>query len=376
MQAYQFCNSQINFRIMKLVDLLQQLRLLNQAFVSFRLPSNNVPFTLYGGKVVNELPQAPQDYFIMAPFDRDAGQRKKILIDSSRVEGFEIEVDLSLHTNKKSGSKSATTHPVVITREMYNRQANLLINKMKARQLSKVVLSRVVHSPVMNALEAAKTYVLLCETYPSAFVYYFSDGDECHWMGASPEILLFAEADRGSTMALAGTQALDNTPLEEIVWADKEKEEQEMVALYIRRALTLVGVQSIHETAPKTVAAGRMAHLLTSFDFSFTESTQRESLLQLLHPTPAVCGLPREEAMQAIRAVETHSRSFYSGYLGPVSQSGDCKLFVNLRCMQLTETGTFLYVGGGLTARSDVQREWEETMLKASTLGRVIAINS
>lgn len=360
---------------MRLENLLIQLRGFNQPFVSYRLPESRDPVTLYGGKLQSKLPENELDYFVMAPFDVEAGFSKKILIPASKAIGFEIDADLSLFESRHIENMS-NADPLVITRDMYARQANLLINKMKGRQLSKVILSRVVRMSAMSHRQAALTFVLLCETYPSAFVYYFSDGSNCHWMGASPEVLLQASGTFGKTMALAGTQSIENKTLSEISWAEKETEEQEYVTLYIRRALTLAGIQAIEETGPQSAAAGKMAHLMTVFNFQFSAPEQRGHLLQLLHPTPAVCGLPKEDALNAIRAVESHQRSYYCGYLGPVSQSGDFNLFVNLRCMQLTGSGTYLYVGGGLTARSDVQREWEETLLKASTLARVIAINS
>jgi isochorismate synthase len=91
-------------------------------------------------------------------------------------------------------------------------------------------------------------------------------------------------------------------------------------------------------------------------------------MLQLLHPTSAVCGMPKEPALQFILDNEKHSRAFYSGFLGPVNVASETHIFVNLRCMQIYTDKAVLYAGAGITADSDPQKEWEETELKCLTL--------
>ena len=88
----------------------------------------------------------------------------------------------------------------------------------------------------------------------------------------------------------------------------------------------------------------------------------------LLHPTSAVCGMPKLSALQFIEQNEHLNRGLYSGYLGPVNMGGISKLYVNLRCMQLFDQSAKLYAGAGITFDSIPEREWDETTLKCHTL--------
>ena len=91
-----------------------------------------------------------------------------------------------------------------------------------------------------------------------------------------------------------------------------------------------------------------------------------------MHPTPAVAGQPKEDAIRFIKQLEPHDRDYYTGYLGPFQHQGDTDLFVNLRCMKITPAYISLYVGGGITLESDPAEEWNETRLKAQSLLKIM----
>jgi isochorismate synthase len=95
-------------------------------------------------------------------------------------------------------------------------------------------------------------------------------------------------------------------------------------------------------------------------------------MLQLLHPTSAVCGMPLEPAIDFLRMHEGYDREFYAGYLGPVNIENDISLFVNLRCMKLLDNKAILFAGAGVTVDSVAEKEWEETEIKFRTLLNVI----
>jgi isochorismate synthase len=124
---------------------------------------------------------------------------------------------------------------------------------------------------------------------------------------------------------------------------------------------------------PETLESGKVAHLKTSFFFPAEKiSGCLGSFIADLHPTPAVCGLPKDLADEYIRTNEFHQRKYYTGYLGPWRLGGQVSLFVNLRCMEITSEEYILYSGGGITARSVPEKEWDETNQKAKTLLSVI----
>jgi isochorismate synthase len=119
--------------------------------------------------------------------------------------------------------------------------------------------------------------------------------------------------------------------------------------------------------------SGKVAHLKTSFFFPAEKIEDRlGNFIAELHPTPAVCGLPKDLADEYIRANEPYHRKYYTGYLGPWRLDGLVSLFVNLRCMEITSDEYILYAGGGITARSVPEKEWDETNQKAKTLLSVV----
>jgi isochorismate synthase len=135
------------------------------------------------------------------------------------------------------------------------------------------------------------------------------------------------------------------------------------------------GAGAIHETGPRTIAAGNVVHLQTDFRVDLPRAelmALANRVLHELHPTSAVCGMPKDKALSFILQHEGYDRSFYSGFLGPVHIDGQSHLYVNLRCMQLGQNVAYLYVGGGVTADSCADAEWRETELKAGTLLAVL----
>ena len=122
----------------------------------------------------------------------------------------------------------------------------------------------------------------------------------------------------------------------------------------------------MHASAPETIDAGPVQHLRTTVEGDLHGLPLGDVALAL-HPTPAVCGTPREAARAVIARVEAHQRGLYTGFWGPWSADGRTALYVNLRCLQVFHDRASLFVGAGITAGSDAHAEWEETTQKAST---------
>jgi isochorismate synthase len=206
------------------------------------------------------------------------------------------------------------------------------------------------------------------------------------WMGSTPEILLNGKGKKLATMALAGTQDYDkiknlipegkdvkDIPVESL-WDKKNLQEQELVSEYIRQVLQRHASQ-VNETAPRTRVTDLLCHIQTDFSFTLNAHEHICELLEDLHPTPAVCGLPKEEARQFILANEGYDRRYYTGFLGWFDPEGETSLYVNLRCLhydRILKQST-VYAGGGLLPTSSRTKEWEETRKKME-LQREISI--
>jgi isochorismate synthase len=97
-------------------------------------------------------------------------------------------------------------------------------------------------------------------------------------------------------------------------------------------------------------------------------------VIQLLHPTPAVCGLPKEQSKAFILENENYDRTFYTGFLGELNMENKTDLFVNLRCMEICESQANLFMGCGITKDSIPEKEWEESINKSFTMKRVLGL--
>ncbi len=94
-------------------------------------------------------------------------------------------------------------------------------------------------------------------------------------------------------------------------------------------------------------------------------------MIEALHPTPAVCGTPREVAADLIAQAEETPRGLYSGFVGPVGPEG-VSLYVNLRTASFSRATVTLWAGGGLLAASEEETEWLETCAKTQTIERIL----
>ena len=244
----------------------------------------------------------------------------------------------------------------------------------------KVVLAR-------NSLFFSKTVINpvllfndLCKKYSSAFVSLVYHPKLGCWIGASPEIL--ASIDENNifhTMALAGTQFINSDKdLSKITWTHKEIEEQALVNRYIGNCFNKIKVREYEENGPKTIAAGNLAHLRTDFSININKNnipSLASIMLKLLHPTSAVCGMPKEPAMDFILSNEKFDRELYSGYLGPVNIGNQSNIYVNIRCAKLYKNTAILYAGAGITKESDPEKEWLETEIKMNIIKDILLKN-
>jgi isochorismate synthase len=250
------------------------------------------------------------------------------------------------------------------------------IQAIEAGTLEKIVAARTKLIPLPAAFDLGKTLAKLLASYPHSFVNFFHLPGIGSWIGASPEILIETKGDYFYTMSLAGTQpAQGDNPLKSAAWTQKEIEEQALVSRYIVDCFKTIRLREYEEHGPKTVLAGNLLHLRSDFRVN-TQATGFSNLgsvmLGLLHPTSAVCGMPRKEALNFLKTEEGWDRSFYAGFIGPVGIEQETSIYVNLRTASLHQTHALLYAGAGVTEDSVPEKEWEETELKCEIIGKFI----
>lgn len=329
--------------------------------------------------------------FVFAPFDCE---KKKIFLKANisyRFENGEMIADGTskslLHNEVQSNdTKVIPKNQFYFTKiktDFSTSQTDYInlveesIHQIEENNFEKLVPSRCKQISLPSNFDLVEAFNKLCKLYPNAFVSLVSTPESGTWLGASPELLVSVDQQlKFKTVAVAGTQSLQpETDLKQVSWTQKEIEEQALVSRYIINCFKKIRLREFAEQGPKTWKAGNLLHLKTEFevDMAATNFTQLGSvMLKLLHPTSAVCGMPREESLHFLKNNEHFDRSFYSGYLGPVNFDNETTLFVNLRCMQWCANAAILYAGAGVTVDSIPKKEWEETEMKLKTLLQVL----
>ncbi|MBQ9678745.1 MAG: isochorismate synthase [Prevotella sp.] len=232
---------------------------------------------------------------------------------------------------------------------------------------AKLVLSRSIFIPSDTQTHPLELFRRACDRYPRMMIILVYTPQSGMWLAATPEILLSGGGEQWQTVALAGTMPFE----EDVRWSDKNIQEQRYVATYMIEQLEQF-TTDFKETGPRTIRAGHLAHLRSDFHFSLHDNKVIGDLLQALHPTPAVCGLPKQEAFRFILHNEHHDRRYYSGFMGPLFVEDKTNLFVTLRCMQLFANGYRLYAGGGILKDSQEEQEWQETEIKLDTMRNIV----
>lgn len=258
-----------------------------------------------------------------------------------------------------------------IKKSEYNAVFSRFITALQAKQFEKLVLSRCTGEMPKPDFSPANAFLKACDKYQNAFVYLCYTPISGLWLGCSPEILLKGENGDYQTVALAGTRKAKPEQPGATRWNVKNKNEQSLVADYLRDILNR-NTEKWTAEKTETVTAGNVVHLKTGFSFSFPHTNRLGSLLQQLHPTPAVCGLPKEDAFRFILEEEGYDREYYSGFLGNISAAGQTDLYVNLRCMKIESRQLKLFAGGGLLASSTLETEWKETEEKLKTMRGIL----
>jgi isochorismate synthase len=238
------------------------------------------------------------------------------------------------------------------------------VELLKQDEAKKIVLSRIISFP-HQGLTADGVFNILNKKFPSAAVFAFTDENNAHWIGATPELLFRKRGDFYSTISLAGTRRAGTQE----DWGVKEQQEQRLVTMFIQDELKAIGAKNIQCNELHTRNAGSIEHLCNEISFEYIGDWQK--VMNALHPTPAVCGMSREQAKRIIEDLEKHDREYYTGLIG-IEQGDNVEVYVILRCLKYSDDLLHVFVGAGITAESVPELEARETRWKAESLTSVI----
>lgn len=282
------------------------------------------------------------------------------------------ELECEIFREKYNCEVDISTEPVlndaIIDKDKFEQLVLNGIQAIKNGRFQKVVLSRKETLQKEN-FDFSVVFRKMLALYPTAFRYCWFHPKVGFWMGATPEQLLKVDGQKFKTVALAGTQKWqEDSP---VIWQEKERKEQQFVTDYITSKLKSE-VETLTKSEPYSFKAGKVVHLKTDIEGVFHADFSLKKIVSVLHPTPAVCGLPTKEAKDFIMTNEGYDRRFYAGFLGELKMQSTSDLYVNLRCMEIEDNEVHLYVGCGITKESQPEKEYFETVNKAMTMKQIL----
>lgn len=354
-------------------------------FVAYRKPNGTILSTLLQkNDNLYKIKDFTEKGFVFSPFEDTSNT---VLMPFEASEVLSISLDIEISVNKKNNQ---LPNEFSLTDKAFHiNLVNKGVEAIKEGAFKKVVLSRKEEVLIENN-NPISIFKRLLNTYKSSFIYCWYHPRIGLWIGATPETLIKIEGSQFSIMALAGTQDYKGTL--DVVWQEKEIKEQKFVTDFIVESLQ-PSVNSLKISDTETVKAGNLVHLKTMISARLKSNSNLKSIISTIHPTPAVCGLPKEEAKQFILKNENYNREYYTGFLGELNlditsapRSGkrnienrayavnkkSTQLYVNLRCMQLVKNTALVYVGGGITETSNAESEWKETISKSLVIKNVL----
>lgn len=352
----------------QLSELIDRHILSFPGFAIYRLPSTNeMGLVIQSDGEVITLDEAQQlneaKGFAMIPY---ASRSLPLIVIKPEITAFTIsDVVSTLEALPQSKGKSIKVLPThIASKDEYHEAFEAIIARLRDTQLDKVVLARSSQAEAIPSF--GSVFVRACQQNPDSFVYLCNTQHSGVWLGATPETLIARKDSDFTTMALAGTRpaSAHSEP-----WSTKNLEEQQYVSDFITRRISAVAA-NVHVSPTTTRQAGNVEHLCSHF--SFASELGIGDLVNLLHPTPAVCGMPQGLASDIIDNIEPNSRLYYSGAVGIVGLPQSDALYVNLRCLYANDHTTTLFAGGGILEQSDVEAEWKETEAKMKTIYSIL----
>jgi len=266
------------------------------------------------------------------------------------------------------------TIPLVASARVDRRTWTASVEKALARiasgRLSKVVLAREEIVDVDRPLQVATVVDRLRHEQPSCFTYAAGS-----FVGASPELLARRRGLDVVSRPMAGTVAQGGSPGDDrrlvatMAASAKEQAEHRLVVDDVRHRLRRLGDLPTLADGPDVVRLSTVAHLVTTVSCRLRDPAMSAlDVAALLHPTPAVAGVPQAAALALIAELEGFDRGLYAGPVGWVDARGDGDWAVALRSATLDGNRARLVAGAGIVDGSNPDAEWDETEAKLGAM--------
>lgn len=239
--------------------------------------------------------------------------------------------------------------------------------------LNKLVLSRTFNFKIENQINWKTILSKLHERFPECYLFIIKKNNSI-FFGSSPEMFLKVAKNTAVVESVAGSAArgekteADHELEKFLKTSAKNHQEHLIVSNFITDVLIKYSdnVQVLEKKQIRKL--DNIQHLITRISAELNLEDDLFKLIDSLFPTPAVCGVPKEKAMDLIRKLEVHDRGLYSGLVGFFDFENNCELAVAIRSALVKENHVTAFAGAGLVKGSDPKEEFLEINLKLSTI--------
>ncbi|MEM9002929.1 MAG: isochorismate synthase [Cyanobacteria bacterium P01_F01_bin.86] len=306
---------------------------------------------------------------VLAPLARVIAEQLGKLQQLSTISQFQETHAWRTHFRPQLSSSAAQTFQMKVQQTLMAIQANHLQKQVVAHALD-VTRSQTFRRSI--ALPRLRT------RHPDCYVFSFSGMGNTHFIGASPERLLSIRQGRLVTDALAGsaprgaTAAADYAIGQQLLNTAKEQREHQLVLDFIVQQLRTEGLSPRYSTPPGLLRLSHIQHLHTPICADIPDHVSPLTLVEALHPTPAVAGVPTAVACDFIRRSEPCDRGLYAAPLGWVDPQGNSEFIVGIRSALIQGHRARLYAGAGIVSGSDPEKELAEIQLKLQALAEAL----
>ncbi len=255
-------------------------------------------------------------------------------------------------------------------KELWLSRFGHVIDSIHRSSLKKVVVARQASVDGVSKQERIHLQRSLQERYQNCIHFTVEPSIDSGFFGATPERLLRLEGETLHIDALAGsrsrgkTQDEDKALASELLQSEKDAEEHDIVKRQILEVLDPYSKQFRYPSSPFLKTLPNVQHLHTPIEAELEHRPSVFELIEQLHPTPAVGGYPKREALEVIEQLEPQNRGWYAGIVGWVSEQGDADIAVSIRSASHMRNKLTLYAGCGLVEASIPEQEWDETYVK------------
>lgn len=249
---------------------------------------------------------------------------------------------------------------------------NLFFKAMESiskEELTKVVITREVVAQEECARSLEALWSQMVQAHPESYCFLFQKEDTI-FLGATPELLVKQEKNQFELVALAGSAVKSEKSQEWLMNSAKNRFEHQLVVESIYQK-TLPYAESIHQNGPEVVRLKHLDHLKTVITLKSEESI--DFFKNLLHPTPALGGIPEKEAFNFIRDYEEHSRGYFGAPIGVITPTGGIYV-VAIRSGVRVKNRWYLYAGCGIVLGSTWESESQESLQKLKTMLEIIGV--